>query len=114
MASSDRAAGVATPEELRSFVEQAGTRLLVVDIRNTFEPEDIKSVAEAALPSTSHRPQAQNLIWDRSSGTMPLPNVPLDTPIITHCGAGRRGQKAKEYLVKHGFTNVINGGKYHH
>jgi rhodanese-related sulfurtransferase len=42
---------------------------------------------------------------------MPLPNVmDKDTPIITHCGGGGRGQKAKEYLEANGFTNVLNGG----
>ena len=33
-----------------------------------------------------------------------------DTPIITHCGGGGRGQKAKVFLEAQGFTNVINGG----
>ena len=107
--------GVATPEELKAFVEQAGDRLLVVDVRNpdaTMEPGDQKSLAVAALPSESHRPQALHLIWDRDSDSMPLPSggVAKDTPIITHCGGGGRGQKAKDYLMKHGFTNVLNGG----
>ena len=31
-------------------------------------------------------------------------------PIITHCGGGGRGQKAKDYLDSQGFTNVVNGG----
>ena len=77
----------------------------------TKEPGDQKSLAVAALPSESHRPQAQHLIWDRDSDSMPLPSgVAKDTPIITHCGGGGRGQKAKDYLMKHGFTNVLNGG----
>ena len=31
-------------------------------------------------------------------------------PVITHCGAGGRGQKAKEFLEANGFGNVVNGG----
>ena len=31
-------------------------------------------------------------------------------PVITHCGGGGRGQKAKDYLLANGFGNVMNGG----
>ena len=31
-------------------------------------------------------------------------------PIVTHCGGGGRGQKAKDYLLGLGYTNVVNGG----
>lgn len=31
-------------------------------------------------------------------------------PIITHCGGGGRGQKARLYLEANGFGNVVNGG----
>ena len=30
--------------------------------------------------------------------------------IVTHCGGGGRGQKAKDYLLGLGYTNVVNGG----
>ena len=33
-----------------------------------------------------------------------------DVPIVTHCGGGGRGQKAKDYLLGLGYTNVVNGG----
>ncbi|GAX26365.1 hypothetical protein FisN_2Hh217 [Fistulifera solaris] len=106
-------AGVSPPEELKAFVEKAGDRLLVVDVRNpdaTVEPGDLKSFAVAQLPSESYRPKAVNLIWDRTTNQMPLPSVPKETPIITHCGGGGRGQLAKEFLEKNGFENVLNGG----
>ena len=109
----ERKAGVASPEELRAFVESAGSKLLVVDVRNpdaSVEPGDQKSIAVASLPSANVRPQAQHLIYDRNTNTMPLPNVDKDTPIITHCGGGGRGQKGKEFLLKNGFTNILNGG----
>ena len=108
-----RKAGVSSPEELKKLVEEAGSRLLVVDVRNpdaSVEPGDQKSLAVAALPSETNRPQAVSLIFDRETGTMPMPEVDLDTPIITHCGGGGRGQKAKDFLEKNGFTNVLNGG----
>eukprot|EP00539_Tryblionella_compressa_P006556 CAMPEP_0178756486 /NCGR_PEP_ID=MMETSP0744-20121128/13307_1 /TAXON_ID=913974 /ORGANISM="Nitzschia punctata, Strain CCMP561" /LENGTH=148 /DNA_ID=CAMNT_0020410645 /DNA_START=138 /DNA_END=584 /DNA_ORIENTATION=+ len=108
--------GVATLEELTSFVEAAGDKLLVVDVRNpdaSVEPGDQKSLAVAGLPSSEDRPRAVHLIWDRTSNTMPLPSSTMydyDTPIVTHCGGGGRGQKAKEFLEKAGYKNVINGG----
>jgi len=108
-----RKAGVSTPEELRDFVSKAGSKLLVVDVRNpdaTVEPGDQKSLAVAPLPSKEERPQAVHLIYDREMGTMPLPDVDKDTPIITHCGGGGRGQLAKDFLMENGFTNVLNGG----
>lgn len=108
-----RKAGVAEPSQLKEFVAAAGDSLLVIDVRNPDaekEPGDTKSLAVAALPSDSYRPKAVNLIYDRESESMPLPDVEKNTPIITHCGGGGRGQKAKDYLEKNGFTNVLNGG----
>ena len=108
-----RKAGVASPEELRAFVARAGSELLVLDVRNpdaSAEPGDQTSLAVAALPSGTYRPMAQNLIFDQDAQAMPLPDVDRETPIIAHCGGGGRGQKAKEYLMANGFTNVLNGG----
>ena len=108
-----RKSGVASPLELKEFVEKAGESLLVVDVRNpdaSKEPGDRKSLTVAGLPSASFRPQARNLVYDRDTQSMPLPPVGVDTPIITHCGGGGRGQKAKEHLIQNGFTNVLNGG----
>lgn len=109
-----RKAGVSSPDELRDFVASAGSRLLVVDVRNpdaSKEPGDQKSLAVAPLPSPPNvRPQAVHLIYDRDTESMPLPEAEKDTPIITHCGGGGRGQKAKDFLNANGFTNVLNGG----
>mmetsp|Transcript_26678 Transcript_26678/g.37598 ORF Transcript_26678/g.37598 Transcript_26678/m.37598 type:complete len:164 (-) Transcript_26678:115-606(-) len=110
----ERKAGVASPEELKAFVEKAGSKLIVIDVRNPdaiVEPGDQKSLAVAGLPSDTSRPQAQHLIYDRETNTMPLPDVSdKSTPIITHCGGGGRGGKAQQFLMENGFTNVLNGG----
>jgi len=108
-------AGVSTPSELASFAADAGSKLLVVDVRHPdpeVEPGDAKSLAVAGFPDASknYRPQAVSLPWSRAENGMELPAVDKDTPIITHCGGGGRGQKAKEYLMENGFTNVLNGG----
>jgi len=109
-----RKAGVASPEELRDFVAQAGSKLVVIDVRNpdaSVEPGDQKSIAVAPLPADGNRPQALHLIYDRHTKSMPLPPTEdKTTPIITHCGGGGRGQKAKDFLMEKGFTNVLNGG----
>lgn len=66
--------------------------LCEVDVRNpdaSKEPGDQKSLAVAGLPSDNFRPQAVSLVYDRESGSMPLPQVDKDTPIITHCGGGK-------------------------
>jgi rhodanese-related sulfurtransferase len=108
-----RKPGVASPSELLEFVESAGDRLVVIDVRNPdaeVEPEDQLTLAMAALPSGDYRKSAMNIVWDRTTNTIPIPDLPKDTPIITHCGGGGRGGKAKDFLVKHGFKNVMNGG----
>jgi rhodanese-related sulfurtransferase len=119
MASSDHhgsgKAPMSTTSELKDFVSSAGSKLLVIDVRHpdaSVEPSDAKSIERTGLPdpTKNYRPQAINLPWSRASNSMELPNVDKDTPIITHCGGGWRGQEAKEYLEKHGFTNVLNGG----
>jgi len=115
-AAEPRKAGVSSPSELKDFVSTAGSKLLVVDVRHpdaSVEPGDAKSLAVAGFPNkeTNYRPLAVNLPWSRETNGMDLPeNVDKDTPIITHCGGGGRGQKAKDYLEKNGFTNVLNGG----
>lgn len=106
---------MSTTSELKDFVSSAGSKLLVIDVRHpdaSVEPSDAKSIERTGLPdpTKNYRPQAINLPWSRASNSMELPNVDKDTPIITHCGGGWRGQEAKEYLEKHGFTNVLNGG----
>jgi len=109
-----RKPGVASPEELRAFVAKAGDKLMVVDVRNPDaekEPGDQKSLTVAPLPGSGLRPKGVHLIWDRESKSMPIPPTEdMDTPIITHCGGGGRGQKAKDFLIAKGFTNVLNGG----
>jgi rhodanese-related sulfurtransferase len=116
-AAEPRKAGVASPSELKEFVSSAGSNLLVVDVRHpdaSVEPGDAKSLAVAGFPdsTTNYRPNAVNLPWSRETNSMELPseNVAKDTPIITHCGGGGRGQKAKDYLESKGYTNVLNGG----
>lgn len=108
-------APIATVSELKEFVSSHGSKILVVDVRHpdaTVEPSDAKSIERIGLPdkSKNYRPQAVNLPWNRESNAMELPPVEKDTPIITHCGGGWRGQEAKEFLEKHGYTNVLNGG----
>eukprot|EP00578_Thalassiosira_sp_NH16_P022829 CAMPEP_0181104728 /NCGR_PEP_ID=MMETSP1071-20121207/15587_1 /TAXON_ID=35127 /ORGANISM="Thalassiosira sp., Strain NH16" /LENGTH=129 /DNA_ID=CAMNT_0023187955 /DNA_START=284 /DNA_END=673 /DNA_ORIENTATION=+ len=108
-----RKAGVASPDELKKFVSTAGSKLLVVDVRHpdaNIEPGDVKSLAVAGFPSEKYRPQAINLPWSRETNSMELPKADKDAFIITHCGGGGRGQKAKDYLESKGFTNVLNGG----
>ena len=118
-----RKPGVLEPEDLAAFVETAGEKLVVVDVRNpdfSIEPGDGKSNEKAPLSDcgTSARPRAVNAPFDRTSDSLDLSKLDAlveagggkAAPIITHCGGGGRGQKAKDYLDSQGFTNVVNGG----
>mmetsp|Transcript_38807 Transcript_38807/g.39231 ORF Transcript_38807/g.39231 Transcript_38807/m.39231 type:complete len:196 (-) Transcript_38807:318-905(-) len=118
-----RKKGVAAPSEIADFVRSAGPYLVVVDARNpdfTVEPGDGESSKTAPLAQstddTGYRPNSYNLIYDRTTQSMDLSKLPdsvttnKQTPIITHCGGGGRGQKAKDFLIANGFENVMNGG----
>jgi len=108
-----RKEGLSSSEEIKEFVAKAGSNLLVIDVRDpdaSVEPGYQKYIAVAPFPSEGVRPQSRNLIYERETSSMPLPDVDKDTPIITHCWAGGRGQLAKDFLEKNGFTNVLNGG----
>ena len=132
-----RKTGVATDLEIQSFVKKNQGKIVVVDARNKdfeLEPGDKKQAQNiAGNPPLIHddeyytqhqpldRPNAINLPYDRKKKSMQLDSINFfdgssmltmgkDTPIITHCGGGGRGQKAKDFLEANGFTNVINGG----
>ena len=121
---SERKPGVVEPAELSKFVAAAGENLVVVDVRNpdfSVEPGDGKSNEKAPLDAcgTSARPRAINAPFDRTSNSLDLSKLDAlveagggktEVPVITHCGGGGRGQKAKDYLESQGFTNVVNGG----
>ena len=122
--SSGRKAGVASDEEFASWMARNKVEdVVVVDARNTdfsVEPGDEKyghgGQNNIAGCEGVNRPRAVNLPYDRANKSMdlaPLENLLVagkDTPIVTHCGGGGRGQKAKTFLEENGFTNVINGG----
>jgi len=116
-----RKAGVSPPSEILDFVSKNSGSVIVVDARNpdfTVEPGDARSSAKAPIAGyggQGYRPNAVNLIFHRETGSMDLEpleamGAKFDTPIITHCGGGGRGQKSKEYLEGKGYTNVVNGG----
>lgn len=126
--SAGRKPGVASDDELDAFVAAAsGRQILVVDARNpdfSIEPDDAKFGADGgsapiSLCGTPARPNSMNIPYERAAKRLQPRGVEAlavktagdkTTPIITHCGGGGRGQKAKEALEVLGYTNVINGG----
>lgn len=113
-----RKPGVSEPAQLASFVDAAGDKLIVVDVRDPSIIED-SAVAGPLAPHAS-RPRAVNVVFNKESKSLDPSLIPADwieagggkesVPIITHCGGGGRGQKAKEFLTAAGFANVLNGG----
>ena len=108
------------------MTENAWADIIVVDARNpdfAAEPGDERwgedSAAPIAAAGSAARPNALNLVYDRPTKSMdlgPLEALLADggddkaVPIVTHCGGGGRGQKAKDFLEAEGYTNVLNGG----
>ena len=116
MSGKARKPGVASDAEMASFLAAfPAEEVVVVDARDV--DCDADSVTLGALAGTGYRgPRSVNLPYDRSRKLVDLaPLEPLlvrgkETPIITHCGGGGRGQKTKDFLLANGFANVINGG----
>ncbi len=117
--STARKPGVSSPAELAAFLSRAGAHLAVVDARAPDAAAEPSSALGALAPSAA-RPRAVSAPLDRATGALPLAAIPaawVDAAggreklfVITHCGGGGRGQKAKDFLLKNGFTNVLNGG----
>ena len=119
-----RKAGVVSDADMITFLAaNDAAKVVVVDARNpdfSVEPGDERSAAAGPIAETAaaERPNAVNIVYDRNAKCMDLSRLEprLDaelgkaTPIITHCGGGGRGQKAKLFLEAAGYTNVINGG----
>ena len=121
-----RKPGVASDDEFeRFFSANQGKTVVVLDARNSdfsVEPSDEQfggpqGSAPIADCGTSARPNAVNCAFDRSANALrdlqaleAKTGGNKSTPIITHCGGGGLGQKAKDYLLSVGFTNVANGG----
>ena len=115
-----RKPGVSSLQELNAFLSAATDEVVVLDVRSIEEDGQKANErgASHAIAGTAlgkeRRPTALNIIFDRASKSMDLSQLPdvvtKSTPIITHCGSGGRGQKARLYLESQGFTNVLNGG----
>ena len=120
-----RKPGVATDDEFDAFLATHDrSRIVVVDARNpdfTVEPDDETYGGDAGSApisdcGTAKRPNAVNAPFDRAAKSLPVDAVraktggDATTPIVTHCGGGGRGQKAKDFLMSQGYVNVINGG----
>lgn len=117
-----RKPGVSEPAELAAFVAAAGENLVVLDVRNKdFSVEAGDAVSNEKAPiGDGKRARAVNCVYDRAASAMDLAAIPSawieaaggkeSVPVITHCGGGGRGQKAKDFLLANGFKNVLNGG----
>jgi rhodanese-related sulfurtransferase len=116
--SSARKPGVAAPAAIAAFIAQAGPHLAIVDARSPDIAEPSSTLG--ALAPTAARPRAVNAPIDRATGALPLAAIPaawIEAAggrerlfVITHCGGGGRGQKAKDFLLQNGFVHVCNGG----
>ena len=117
--SAARKPGVAAPAEIAAFLARAGPHLAIVDARSPDAAAEPSSFLGALAPSAD-RPRAISAPIDRATGELPLAAIPTawieaaggreKLFIITHCGGGGRGQKAKDFLLKNGFLHVCNGG----
>jgi len=120
----ERKPGVLDPADLQNFVTNAGANLIVIDVRNpdfAVDQYDVKTNEKAPIADCGGaRARAVNVVFDRGSNSLDLSSIPqawieagggkATVPVITHCGGGGRGQKAKEFLEANGFGNVVNGG----
>jgi len=70
---------------------------VVLDVRREDERQSIGFLAN------SKHIEVTQLLGDQQQL-----EVPKDAPVLVHCMAGVRGAKATDYLLSHGWTNVVN------
>jgi rhodanese-related sulfurtransferase len=104
--STSRKPGVASPAEIAAFL--IAHPAAVVDARDPSSAEPSANLRP--LPPSPSHPRAISAPIVRASGVLDLQRIPAGSAVITHCGGGGRGQKAREFLLKNNFKNVINGG----
>jgi rhodanese-related sulfurtransferase len=105
--STSRKPGVASPAEIAAFLI-AHPAAVVVDARDPSSAEPSANLRP--LPPSPSHPRAISAPIVRASGVLDLQRIPAGSAVITHCGGGGRGQKAREFLLKNKFKNGINGG----
>ena len=105
----------ASPDELRAAPVDTA---LVIDVRDDAELEKEGAVViegSVHVPlnkdgrKQSDDPTTMDEFAAKCTAAGALPDD-KNAPIITHCGRGGRGQKAKVLLTEMGYTQVINGG----
>jgi phage shock protein E len=99
--SSAAPAAPATPSAAASVLEGAA---LVLDVRTAAEH------AEGHLPEDTLIPVQE--LEGRVAEVEAAVKGDKAAKIVTYCRAGKRAEQAKQVLVAHGFTNVVNGGGY--
>ena len=96
---------------------------VILDVRDPAEVEAGKGGPPASVPGAVHVPlnvdgarqserpttQEEFLAAIAAAGLA----LPLDRPVVTHCGSGGRGGKAAEHLCDAGFEAYNGGGPAH-
>lgn len=68
---------------------------------------DVRTPAEYA---EGHLEQARLIPFDRIEAGVAGLHLPKDTPIYLYCASGGRSEKARQSLLRQGYTNVTNAG----
>jgi len=79
-----------------NLVEVLGQNPLLVDVRT---PEEF---AAGSVPGAINIPS--------SLVPLRLAEIPKDKPVIVFCQSGSRSGLTKQFLVREGYTNCVNGG----
>ena len=79
-----------------NLAEALSQNPLIIDVRN---PEEF---AEGTVPGAINIPS--HLIPLR------LEEIPKDKPVIVFCQSGSRSGLVKNFLLREGYTNCVNGG----
>ncbi len=79
-----------------NLAEALGQNPLIIDVRTTEE------FATGTVPGAINIPS--HLIPLR------LEEIPKDKPVIVFCQSGGRSGLVKQFLLREGYTNCVNGG----
>lgn len=80
-----------TPEEGQKMVQEGA---LLVDVREGHEYEEVHAGGARLLPLSEFETRYEEL--------------PKDRPLVMICRSGARSARAGQYLLDHGYTDVVN------
>lgn len=87
----------------------AGTSVPVDDFAARMsDPAQLIDVRSREEFASGHIPSALNMDWNAGDLEARAGELDKSRPVLLYCASGRRSAEAREFLIEHGFNNVVD------